>query len=131
MRFRQVTVAAYVFLGVAAICGWLARGSSGDRRRSMRVDGIERTSKFVNTDHCSAALKKEHIPDVAGDGTTSDIAIYSGCAGESEVRGQVIDGGGHTWPGATQYLPAAFIGKTTHNLDGSEVIWEFPSSHRR
>ncbi len=36
-----------------------------------------------------------------------------------------IEGGGHTWPGAKQYLPEYFIGKTNHDINATEVIWEF------
>ena len=88
-------------------------------------------AKFVELDHCGAEMKREHIPDKAGDGTTIEVAIYSSCAGGSEVRGYVVNGGGHTWPEGMQYLPSAIIGKTTHNLDGSELIWDFLSRHTR
>lgn len=87
--------------------------------------------KFVAVDHCTNAPQKEHIPDKAGDGTSIDVTTYGLCAEGSEVQGYVVNGGGHTWPGGRQYLPAMFIGKTTQNLDGSEVIWEFLSRHTR
>jgi polyhydroxybutyrate depolymerase len=91
----------------------------------------ETVKKFVELDRCGLEHKKEHIGDDAGDGTTVDIQLYSGCAGGNEVRSYVVNGGGHTWPSGMQYLPAAMIGKTTHNLNGSEVIWKFFSQHRR
>jgi polyhydroxybutyrate depolymerase len=87
--------------------------------------------KFVEVDHCAAEPKRQHIPDSARDGTTIDVVSYGACAAGSEVQGYVVNGGGHTWPGGVQYLPAIFIGKTTHNLDGSEAIWEFLSRHER
>jgi polyhydroxybutyrate depolymerase len=43
------------------------------------------------------------------------------------VRFYTIDGGGHTWPGGTQYLPASIVGKTTRNLDASQTLWAFVS----
>ncbi len=85
--------------------------------------------KFVEVNHCPTEPKKEHLADKAGDGTTIDKVTYAPCADGSEVQGYVVNGGGHTWPGGRQYLPAALIGKTTRNLDGSEVIWEFVSRH--
>jgi polyhydroxybutyrate depolymerase len=36
-----------------------------------------------------------------------------------------VNGGGHAWPGGMQYLLASVIGKTSKNMDASEVIWEF------
>jgi len=86
---------------------------------------------FAKLDRCPSAPETQHIADHAGDGTTIDVAIYSGCAGGSEVRGYVVNGGGHTWPGGMQYLPASIIGKTSKNMDASEVIWEFFSTKRR
>jgi polyhydroxybutyrate depolymerase len=35
-----------------------------------------------------------------------------------------IDGGGHTWPGGSQYLPARFIGPTARSLDASAIVLE-------
>jgi len=52
-----------------------------------------------------------------------DIA-YGRCAAAS-VRLLRIEGGGHTWPGGTQYLPAAWIGPTNRDIDASEAIWRF------
>ena len=87
--------------------------------------------KFVQANHCTGQPAAKHIPDTAGDGTSIDVVTYSACAGNSEVQGYTVNGGGHTWPGGTQYLPAMLIGKTSQNLDASEVIWEFLSSHTR
>jgi len=87
--------------------------------------------RFVQADHCAGKPAKQHVVDKAGDGTTIDVETYDSCDDGSEVRGYVVNGGGHTWPGGMQYLPAMIVGKTTHNLDGSEVIWEFLSSHTR
>jgi polyhydroxybutyrate depolymerase len=87
--------------------------------------------KFVEVNHCSGLPRKESIPDKAADGTTLDVTTYDACADGSEVQGYVVNGGGHTWPGGVQYLPAALIGKTTRNIDGSSVIWEFLEKHRR
>jgi polyhydroxybutyrate depolymerase len=87
--------------------------------------------RFVEVNKCTGEPTKNHIADSVGDGTSVDVTSYESCAEGSEVVGYVVNGGGHTWPGGMQYLPAMFIGKTTHNLDGSEVIWKFLERHRR
>jgi polyhydroxybutyrate depolymerase len=107
--------------------GVLGRNTSGGEVLSHSA-AIE---KFVEVDHCSGEPRKEAIPDKAGDGTTLDVTTYGSCAAGSEVQGYVVNGGGHTWPGGMQYLPATFIGKTTRNIDGSSVIWEFLAKHER
>jgi polyhydroxybutyrate depolymerase len=43
----------------------------------------------------------------------------------------VIEGGGHTWPGGPQYLPAFLIGKASHSLDATQAIWDFFKRHSR
>jgi polyhydroxybutyrate depolymerase len=106
-----------------------ALGKNGFRGVVLSHEAAER--KFVEVNRCSGEPKREHIPDKAGDGTTIDVVTHFPCAEGSEVRGYVVNGGGHTWPEGMQYLPTIVVGKTTHNLDGSEVIWKFLSRHSR
>jgi polyhydroxybutyrate depolymerase len=51
--------------------------------------------------------------------------------GGTEVILYKIDGGGHTWPGGLQYLPAFIIGRTSRDINASEVIWAFFKRHTR
>lgn len=39
--------------------------------------------------------------------------------------------GGHAWPGADGFNVGLPIGKTTRDIDGNEVIWQFLGKHRR
>jgi polyhydroxybutyrate depolymerase len=39
-----------------------------------------------------------------------------------------IEGGGHTWPGG-KGQPEWFVGKTTHTIDASTLMWEFFKEH--
>jgi polyhydroxybutyrate depolymerase len=39
-----------------------------------------------------------------------------------------IEGGGHTWPGGPQYLPASLIGPTAVRLDASTVLLDYFSA---
>jgi polyhydroxybutyrate depolymerase len=64
----------------------------------------------------------EWLPDVApGDGTRTRRLSY----GEGQVELLAVNGGGHTWPGGVQYLPASVIGHTSRDFSASETIWEF------
>jgi polyhydroxybutyrate depolymerase len=40
-----------------------------------------------------------------------------------------IEGGGHTWPGGPQFLPAAVIGPVCRDFDATEAIWNFFEKH--
>ncbi|MFZ2288003.1 MAG: PHB depolymerase family esterase [Bacteroidales bacterium] len=48
----------------------------------------------------------------------------------TEVILYIVHGGGHTWPGGLQYLPSRVIGKTSRDIDASEVIWSFFKKQR-
>jgi polyhydroxybutyrate depolymerase len=106
-----------------------ALGRNGGGGMVLSHDAAVR--KFAEVNLCATEPEKKHITDRAGDGTSLDVVSYGSCAGGSEVQGYVVNNGGHTWPGGMQYLPASIIGKTTHNLDSSEVIWDFLSRHTR
>jgi polyhydroxybutyrate depolymerase len=104
-------------------------GKNGHRGEILSHDAA--VQKFASLNHCPAEPAGSHIPDTAHDGTAIDVSIYSCCASGSEVRSYAIVNGGHTWPGGIQYLPQSIIGKTSHNLEASETIWEFFAQHSR
>lgn len=56
---------------------------------------------------------------------------YANCKEGSEVVLFAIEGGGHTWPGGWQYLPERWVGKTSRDVDASEVIWNFFKKHAK
>jgi polyhydroxybutyrate depolymerase len=64
------------------------------------------------------------------DGTTTDQLSYTN-AGHGEVAFYRINGGGHTWPGGTQYTLAALIGKVAKDFSANEAIWAFFTRHGR
>ncbi len=36
-----------------------------------------------------------------------------------------VKGGGHTWPGGTQYLPKKMIGRVSRDFNACDALWEF------
>lgn len=65
------------------------------------------------------------------DGTRVKREEYRNGKDGTEVILYAIYGGGHTWPGGYQYLPAWIIGKTSRDIDANEVIWSFFKNHSR
>ena len=55
---------------------------------------------------------------------------HGGCQGGAQVDYYDVSGG-HVWPDGFQYLPAAIIGKTSHNLNASVTIWRFFAGYHR
>jgi polyhydroxybutyrate depolymerase len=64
------------------------------------------------------------------DGTTTDLLSYTSPSG-GEVAFYRINGGGHTWPGGTQYASALLIGKVAKDFSANEAMWEFFMRHAR
>lgn len=71
-------------------------------------------------------------PTVSDIGDTT-LTVWSSCKNNASVDYYRVNGGGHTWPGASQ-LVADFteqsLGKTTQAVDASELMWEFFSKYQ-
>ncbi len=74
---------------------------------------------------CSLNEEVTPLPNQADDGTRIEKTVYPNCRAGSNVVLYTVDGGGHTWPGGPQYLPQRIIGKTSQDINASEVIWSF------
>lgn len=56
------------------------------------------------------------------------LLTWTGCPGNKDVGLLAVDGGGHTWPGAT---PRPNLGKTTTSFNANTVILAFFKGHPR
>jgi polyhydroxybutyrate depolymerase len=81
--------------------------------------------KWIALDNCDAVPITTNIPDNAHDGTSIVKEEYRNPANGLKVISYTINNGGHTWPGGWQYFPKFIVGKTTHNLNACDVIWDF------
>ncbi len=70
---------------------------------------------------CNLTLQTQRI--------ASDVVLefYGGCAEGADVQLYVIEGGGHTWPGASRNV--AMLGSTTQSISATEIAWRFFSEH--
>jgi polyhydroxybutyrate depolymerase len=61
---------------------------------------------------------------------TADVTrrTYTNCADNADVVLYTIQGGGHTWPGGAP-LPKWFVGRTTHSIDATGLMWAFFGEH--
>lgn len=76
------------------------------------------------------ARRNRCAPTSVDSAVASDVTrrVYSRCAGDAGVALYTIDGGGHTWPGGRP-LPEWFVGRTTHSVSASRLMWEFFRAH--
>ncbi len=51
--------------------------------------------------------------------------------GPYELHWYEMQGGGHTWPSGGEYLPRFLVGKTSRDIDASQIIWDFFKSHKK
>ena len=72
-------------------------------------------------DHCDKDFTDTRL------GSEVRKRTWSGCDPGSATVFYIIDGGGHTWPGA---IAIGGLGLTTKQINASNVIWDFFSSHR-
>ncbi len=84
-----------------------------------------RTVEFwAKVNGCSSAPRAAALTDHdPGDGTVTIRHEYQSC--RAPVTLLEVRGGGHTWPGAMQYLPRALIGPVSRDFDASEEIAAF------
>ena len=59
---------------------------------------------------------------------SSEVTLreWTGCKPTGAVRFYIINGGGHTWPGAGD---VPFLGKTTHQIRATDILWAFFQAH--
>lgn len=109
-------IAVIGFHGTADPCVPFEGGVSQCGAR-LPVPAIEQSAlNWAKHNGCSSTPSRT-------DATASVRAIaYSECDGETAVVLYVVEGGGHTWPGAND-VPR--LGATTHEISATDLLWEF------
>jgi polyhydroxybutyrate depolymerase len=99
----------------------------GGRGEGGQVLSVARTFAFWRRlDGCAPPQPAVTLPLIAADDGTRIERTRSGpCRDGARVTLLSIEGGGHTWPGGPQYLPARFVGRASRQLDGSGAILDF------
>lgn len=102
------------------------------RNRGETISTDEIIRKWVAANHCAGDPVAAQLPDTdPSDGTRVTKTAYSACAQQSVVVLYTIEGGGHTWPGGSQYLPRGIVGRVSRDINANEVIWAFFAAHPR
>ena len=99
-----------------------ARGSVAGAEESAR--------QWAAHDGCGTTPVAEPATDLA-DGCTMTRLAYPNCGHATSVVLLRLDGGGHTWPGGSQYLPERWVGRVCRKLDGAALIWQFFRQHAK
>jgi len=96
------------------------------------VISVPETFEFWRAhDGCSGEGVVTALPDTdPDDGTRVDESRYADCKLGSEVILLTIEGGGHTWPGSPEKpRMKKRTGRTSYDINASQVIWNFFKQH--
>lgn len=84
-------------------------------------DGVAYTIQYWTMNNFCPDSVVTDLPDVdTTDQSTVTLTTYSPCSEDTEVLLYTINGGGHTWPGAS-YI----IGVTNQDIHASVELWNF------
>lgn len=102
----------------------------GGRERGTILPTEETLALWVKANGCGAPAS-DALPDEKADGCRVLRTTYAPGRNGVEVVLLKIEGGGHTWPGGTPFLPEKLIGRTCLDFAATPYIWQFFSTHGR
>ena len=102
----------------------------GNKTRGEVLSTRETLEFWIKNNHCSDKPVIEHYDDSdTTDGCQAEMSSFYGPSYRSDVILICIEGGGHTIPGGTQYLPKKIIGRVCNDFIAEELIWKFFKEH--
>ena len=105
------------------------KGGTGHATSYTTLSVEESAKTWASFNNCDAKSKRTTLPSQAKGGEKVEVDKFT-CKPEAEVLLYSVKGGGNTWPGGVQFLPEKEVGKTSKDLDASEVIWKFFAAHK-
>ena len=105
-------------------------GGGADGRRGDVLSTDAAVKLWVGINGCGAEPQVTNLEDAdPKDGCKVVVSRWTNGLAGTEVVLYRIEGGGHTWPGGLQYLPARLIGPVCRDFDATAVIWDFFKAH--
>jgi polyhydroxybutyrate depolymerase len=92
-------------------------------RPDLALDVPDTLAWWAENNGCSLRTESESLPDLVEDDATTERQWYTGC--DAEIEAYIVEGGGHTWPGAELRQETEMTRITTQDFLASEVIWDF------
>jgi polyhydroxybutyrate depolymerase len=89
----------------------------------------ESVKAWAKLDGCGAKPVKTAISARGSGGLETRVETYSDCNEGAAAVLYSVEKGGHTWPGGEQYMPEELIGRTSIDIDATEIIWRFFAEH--
>jgi polyhydroxybutyrate depolymerase len=100
------------------------------RKTRGEVMSTDATVDFWRTvNGCSPDPTATATIDNKDDGMRVVKTSYERCKGDPVLLYR-IEGGGHTWPNGSQYLPRFLVGDVDRDIDGATEVWKFFSTFK-
>jgi polyhydroxybutyrate depolymerase len=97
----------------------------GRSKRGELLSTADTVARYVARNENPSGAISSTIDADAGDGTSVEVRRYPDGADGAKTELYVVRGGGHAWPGRSQYLPKATIGPASQDFSATQVIWSF------
>ncbi len=95
-------------------------------QRASVVSARETIDFFVKINGCRTRQAEALADPIPPDGTHATVYHYGDCLPSGAVESVVIDGGGHSWPGARQgVLLDHLLGPASRAVDAGAELWRF------
>lgn len=95
------------------------------RKKHDEVMSTDATVAFWRSrNNCNEEPSATEVIDPANDRMYVVKTSWEACEHKPVLLYRIV-GGGHTWPGGSQYLPRFLIGRVTRDIDGATEIWSF------
>lgn len=106
--------------------------NEGPFRQSEYLSAEDSVGFWVTENMAVLPPTETNLPDAApNDGTTVLREVYAPGPGGAEVDFYRINGGGHTWPGSSDTRLIFLVGRTSQDINATQVIWDFFEAHAR
>ena len=94
--------------------------------RGTAMSNAQAVATWQKRNGCGGATRKQIIPAKdASDSLPVTVETYSCPAGRG-LENVIVQGGGHSWPGAHQgWLVTKILGPVTDNINANDTMWSF------
>jgi len=87
---------------------------------------LDTLALFVGWNGCTGLPETISLPDAdPEDGMTVLVSTYNHCSNDTSIHLYAIQGGGHTWPGGSDFVSDNTTGYTNQDFSATQVIWAF------
>lgn len=104
-------------------------GGGTEKNLQVQTLSAEDSSKdWGKIDRCNEKPEKGKWAAQQKGSTETKTDTYDGCHDNAKVVLYSLKGAGNTWPGGEQYEPENAVGKTSQDVNGNQIVWDFLSS---